>query len=82
MWQQRRKRRRTHAGLGKKGSGQKGCGTFLHQAGLHTHTGTGKELDHYENWFLGTRRDRHRGVRVHRPGSAARLRKEDRQDAA
>ena len=45
MWQQRRKRRRTHAGLGKKGSGQKGCGTFLHQAGLHTHTGTGKELD-------------------------------------
>ena len=34
MWQQRRKRRRTHAGLGKKGSGQKGCGTFLHQAGI------------------------------------------------
>ena len=39
MWQQRRKRRRTHAGLGNNGSGQKGCGTFLHQAGLHTHTG-------------------------------------------
>ena len=36
---------------------------------------TGKELDHYENWFLGTCRGRDRGVRVHRPGSAACLRK-------
>ena len=43
--------------------------------------GTGKELERYENWFLGTRG--HRGGRVclHRPGSAARLCTETGQNA-